>query len=207
MLSNYITRASYGDGIRIDNSNSDFNNAINAANNAFYDNLNSVMITDEDYSTKYAAVRVEMDTYTTSIVDQLTSLVASHQSSVLDATNSIRSDIESAINDFVFNRPLLRVVNFLYPVEIVHDESNTVTVEVTNIGKYKWTGWIGVTVTDEYYKKLEFLGQIGSNTVIGPGETRSIKRDIILPKVVTWKGEPRNLGKTLTYKIVVNTIK
>jgi len=69
-----------------------------------------------------------------------------------------------------------------------------------------WTGWVGIIVTDEYYKKLEFIDQIGSNHIINQGETKTIKRDIILPKTMKVKGENRSLGKTLTYKIVINTI-
>lgn len=206
MLANYISRATNGDATRIDNAELDFNEAVNKANNDFYDGLNSVIITDPDYSVKFQSTKAEMDTYTQSIINQITVASTDHQSVLIDASNDIRFSVNSQLSDLVFNRPLLRVVDFRYPVEVELDDYNAVELDVKNIGKKQWTGWIGVTVTDEYYKKLEFVSQVGSNYMIGPGETRTVKRDIKLPKVMTWKGEPRNLGKTLTYKVQVNTV-
>lgn len=206
LISNYISRSTNGDVARIDNAELDFNSAVNNANNAFYDGLNSVIITDPDYSTKFQTVKTSMDEYTQNIIDQVSAASSEHQSTILDMANSVRESCIKQLDDFVYDRPLLRVIDFRYPIEVVLNGYNTIEVDVKNVGRKPWTGWIGVTVTDEYYKKLEFISQVGSNSTINPNETRTLKRDIELPKVVTWKGEPRNLGKTLTYKVLVNTV-
>jgi len=234
IITSYISRAQYSDSVRVGNAELDFNTAINDANTTFYDTLNSVIITDPDYQSKYNAVRTNIDNYTTAIISRLQSEITNvYQSALFDFINSTRTACYAQISAYVFNRPILRVVDFRYPVEIGLSNDympaknveatatsgayvldavpaitiyNTVEIDLKNVGRKNWTGWVGLIVTDEYYKKLEFLTQTGTNYVIKPGEIVTVKRDIILPRTMMVDGQARSLGKVLTYKIVINTI-
>lgn len=208
IIQNYITRAQTGDSTRTTNAGNDFNDVINDSNLSFYDAINSVVITDEAYQTKYDAVKTEMDAFTQSIIDQASPLSSRHQSNVLDIINDVRNKTGVSFTSFVKDRTLLRITDFRYPIEVEYDTPVDVEVDVKNIGGKPWAGWIGVTVTDEYYKKVEFNSQDGPTYTILPNISTTIKRAIILPKTVLnpKSNKHLNLGKKLTYKVSVNTV-
>jgi len=244
IITNYINRANYGSSTRMGNAEMDFNDALNDANTAFYDKLNSVIITDADWTTKNTANSTLMDTFTTGIIAAITATSKQYQSDIVDSSNSAKTTLFATVANFISQRPLVRIMDFRYPVEVTlsvaaspatpeipetdttawvpaHDAvvathvPNPVAIDLKNIGKKPWVGWIGITVTDQYYKKVEFLNQVGANVTIAPGATATITRNIELPKVVTWTyatganagvAKTYNLGDTLTYKVVINTV-
>jgi hypothetical protein len=207
IITNYIGRSNNGDSTRSTNAGNDFNGAMNDANTNFYDALNSVIIVDENYQTKYTDTKALMDAFTQSIIDSVTPMASRHQSDLLDSVNNVKSAMYVTLATFMKGRPLLRVSDYRYPIEIDFMNPVMVEVDVKNIGGVSWEGWLGVTVADEYYKKVEYLDQKGSNYTLAPGASTTLQRDIILPKTLIWKGKTLNLGKKLTYKVVINTIK
>jgi hypothetical protein len=244
IITNYINRANYGSSTRVGNAEMDFNDVLNDANTAFYDKLNSVSITDTDWTAKSDANTALMNTFTTEVIDSITAAGTKYQNDMLDFSNESKVGLFAVVTNFLTERPLVRVMDFRYPVEVVlsvraseatpeipatdttswqparpavvaTSVPNPVEIDLKNVGKKTWTGWIGVIVTDQYYKKVEYLAPAGANVVIAPGASATVKRDIVLPKVMTWTyatgahagvSQELNLGDTLTYKIVINTI-
>jgi hypothetical protein len=118
------------------------------------------------------------------------------------------SKVEELVNSHSFDRPLLRPTgNRGMPTGIKLNGSTTFSYEVQNVGTKPWTGWLCLTLTDEYKKVISECSAPQSLTVINPGEISNLSRSVTVPKVLSVKGLPRSWGNKTKVSISIYTRK
>lgn len=207
-LGNALNQTSIGYSIRKNNIQLDFNQALSDATDAFNDSFYTVVIDDPNYTTKYDAVVVNLQTTSDSVVGDVTNNIERIDNEYSVARGGVMVQVTALIKDHVFNRPLVRPTGKFYvpsyPNFGVPEEYG---LELRNIGTKQWVGSIGVTVTDEYYKSfIDNEPSAVGGVPIRPGESGKVARMITVPKVIVVEGENRNFGKSVKYKLMINTM-
>lgn len=206
-LGNVLNQVVVGYGVRKDNIQIDFNQAMSDANDSFNGAFYSgVVIDDPDYETKRADAVSEIQAASDYAVEVLTSEFTRADDEFVQTRDGVVNLVSTLIKDHVFNRPLIRSTGKFYapsyPNFGIQEEYG---LQVTNVGNKPWVGSIGLSLTDEYYKNWTNNDPSVFGTTVKPGETVRLTRMFTVPKVVYVKGNPRNFGKTITYKIMINT--
>ena len=204
---NKIQSALVGINLARGNIEIDFTDSINKASDSINRGLMSVVITDPDYTTKKEVFDTDIATISDDAVAAATAGMSGLSDHISTYRVNVSNDIDSLVDSHTYARPLLRYTGRIsLPSPLALDDFNTFSFEFTNIGRITWSGWLGITLRDEYYKRVS-LQDSDHVYDIAPGETSKIDVSVKVPKIVYVKGLPRNLGKQITYTIHVNTRK
>jgi hypothetical protein len=197
--------------------NTDFNNVIGDAQNAFVSAIQSYYITDSDFNTKFSDTQAKMKQAVTDATPLITDRISGNDAQFTSAQSQVSQQVAQLVRDFVFGYPVVRNAgNTRVPSSPVFDgvTTNDFSIDLQNISKVPWNGYLGIEFTDEYKKHFVNNEAAGVISTIPPGETHTVTRSIAFPakvSVVPTKG--KNIGKptmvpwgkTLTYKINIRT--
>jgi len=197
--------------------NTDFNTVISDAQNKLVSTIQSYYITDPDFNTKFSDIQAKMHQAVTDATPLITDRVQGNDSQFTSMQAQTSQDVSQIVNDFVFSFPVVRNVgNIHVPDAPVYDgvTTNEFSVDLQNISKVPWNGYLGIEFTDEYHKHFVNNEAAGIISTIPPGETHTVKRSIAFPaKVAVIPTKGKNLGKStmvpwgksITYKINIRT--
>lgn len=122
------------------------------------------------------------------------------------AAQSVVDKADALVQDHVLNRPLLRETGNRKSLSKINvDGITTFSYEFQNVGKKTWTGWMNITVTDEYKNKIITDFVPATIITIEPGDSAWLSREVKVPRVLYTTSGPRSWGKKTKSQASINT--
>lgn len=129
--------------------------------------------------------------------------VATHVAKLTTLSTDIMTSVDEIVSNHISSRSLLRPASYKMS-DFVVDSPVVVTCEFKNVGSVPWTGWMSVTATDEYKKKIKSSSP-KAVSVIEPGSSSVLTQTIVVPRTVVVNGNDRSWGKKTMMSISIVT--
>jgi len=136
----------------------------------------------------------------------LSAYIQEKSTALTDLSSSIVDKAASIVTNYVMDRPLLRETgNRSFPATISHDAPNVFSVEFSNVGSKRWTGYMTVKLVDKYKNTVDTNYPPANIPFADPGGTVTLTREVVVPKVLYVGGKPRTFGDTAKVYLSVVT--
>jgi len=148
------------------------------------------------------------DSASTEDAEALSKYISEFGDSLQTLSDGAVSDARSLVELHLTDRPLIRATGERsYPI-VKFDVPLTFSQEVQNVGKYPWSGWLCITLTDMYKKSVTSNVSPPNIPILNPGETAILTQSIVIPQYVNlggkslkWAGDTKVRSSIYTRKL------
>jgi hypothetical protein len=183
------------------NTKQDYNTSVQEVYDGFNNAIESVIITDPDYSAKYTQAATQVEELITDATTASNEMFSDYETQFLTLLKSANVQVNEANKNFAYDRPIIRFTGVAkLPSPVSFDADNDFSFELENIGKKTWNCYVGLQIFDQYRKSVTHDDPTGEPPLV-PGGVRAYKVTVRVPKVVNGK----NFGNKMYFKILPKT--